>query len=98
MERVSMKSKFIFPLLILLTGCTNTVYVDRPQYLYPEDSWLTSVPYATPPDRAAFEKAVVETRILMFGKAYMEQTANLGKCNAKVESIAKWKAETMLKK
>jgi hypothetical protein len=89
-----MKSIFILPLLILLSGCAKTVYVNKVEYLYPEDSWLVTTPYATPPDRVEFEKAVIEMRVQMFGKAYIEQTANLHMCNSRIEAVASWKKES----
>lgn len=93
-----MKGIFIWVTLILLSGCTQTVYVDRVQYLYPEDSWMVPVQSAKPPARITFEKLVLEKRIAMIGESYIEQTANLTKCNAKLDSIAEWKAASLLKK
>jgi hypothetical protein len=89
-----MKSIFILPLLIVLSGCTKTVYVNKVEYLYPEDSWVKPVPYVKPPDRVEFEKAVIEKRMAMFGEAYIGQTANLHRCNVQLEAVKKWKAET----
>lgn len=93
-----MKRILLFSLLILLSGCTKTVYVNTTEYLYPEDSWLMAVPYATPPNRAEFEKAVIEKRVQMFGDAYMRQTSNLGVCNGRLETITNWKTESLSKK
>jgi hypothetical protein len=89
-----MRLIFLPLLLIVLSGCTKTVYVDRVEYLYPDDSWTIQVEVASPPDRDRFMEAVMEKKLQMLGEAYSQQTQNLYMCNARLRTIDVWKVNS----
>lgn len=92
-----MKVIFLVSLLMVLSGCTHTVYVPRTEYLYPEDAWVREVPAAAPPDMEASKQASIEKQAEMNGNAYQQQTVQLGVCNASLETIRNWKLDTQSK-
>lgn len=92
-----MKLTFLFFALILMSGCTRTVYVTKTEYVYPDRTWTIPVDYVQPPNRIDFEKAILEKRVQMLGEAYNGQTTRLGMCNGRLEAIRVWETDSRSK-
>ncbi len=92
-----MRATFLLFLLILVTGCTKTIYVTKTEYLYPDDAWVAHVASEPPPADTKFAAMSIEDKLTSLGEAYMAQTNNLGVCNAQLDKTRQWKTTHLLK-
>lgn len=91
-----MKKILLLLVVLTLAACT-TQPTEVTRLASPEDSWLTNVPLAPPPEREAFIAADEATRVQMLQETLSKQYRYIAAKNEDLAAARSWKA-MMLKR
>lgn len=92
-----MKKILLLLVMLTLAACTTQQPTEVTRLAVPEDSWLTNVQLAPPPEREAFITASEATRVEMLQETLSKQYRYIAEKNEDLAAARAWKA-SMLKR